>query len=665
MATRITEKKLVDAATNWWQETFFASTNQRVERARDEDYYDGIQWTDSEVQELQLRGQAPLVFNIIGPVINWLVGTERRTRIDFRVLPRSNDKDQAKIGLAKTNLIKYIYADNYVRMENSLAFKDGAISGEGWVEVCLSEYDDESPVKVRYEDWRNIWYDRNSRSYTLDDARYLFRSKYVDLDVAVDRYPRKAEALRAAAIKQSAVFSSADPTAQVLTDYTYGFVDSRREFVRLIEGWFRFPGEWKRVDGGVFDGYFVDQIPSTLLPILEDEIDAGEADIISVRTMRVFRAMFVASGETLQPHLTLLDYGPSPYRHNRFPFVPFFCYKRRRDRAPYGVVRNAVGPQDDLNKRRSKALHILSTAKVIADSDAFTANGWANAEDEFARPDAIIKLDGRRGARFDLVTDNSVADSHISLMHEDKDAIFITTGVNNESIGTGSPYTSGKAVLARQDKSTVVTTEVFDNYRLFLQLEGELILSLAEQAYVDEDVVRVRNDDGTWHYMEINAETPDGDVINDISGTKHDFVISEVDYRDSLRQAMFEQLMDTMSKMPPDIAMSMLDIVIEMSDLPNKDLLAERIRAITGQTPPKDDATPVDEEKARAMEEAKLAREQEQAAASEADRKLKEAEAERKLADAEWKQKKAELTDAQIKRHIVDAAEKLGITRST
>jgi hypothetical protein len=52
--------------------------------------------------------------------------------------------------------------------------------------------------------------------------------------------------------------------------------------------------------------------------------------------------------------------GESPYRHNRFPFTPVWCYRRFRDNMPYGPIRNLRDPQEDTNKRASKILFLLS-----------------------------------------------------------------------------------------------------------------------------------------------------------------------------------------------------------------------------------------------------------------------------------------------------------------
>jgi hypothetical protein len=659
-----TAQKLEDLAADWWREAYTLHTASRAERARDEDYYDGIQWTDAEIAELMNRGQAPLVFNVIAPVVNWLTGTERRTRIDFSVVPRELDSSLSEAGVAKTNLLKYLHTTSYIKAENSRAFKDGVCSGEGWVEVCFSDFDDEEPVKVVYEDWRNIWFDYRDTTRTLTGARYLFRSKIVDVDTAVALCPNKEADIRAAATSNNTAVSGYDPAASITVPGAgINAVELNRELVRLVEGWFRIPKVSNKVDGGTFDGYYEDQIVDDLVPILEGELMHGEAELVEVRTMRVYTALFVAEEGTAvgSPALTLLKEHPSPYKHNRFPFVPFFCYRRKRDNMPYGVVRPAVGAQDDLNKRRSKAIHILSTTRVIADADALSPAGWDNIEDELPRADAVLKLDGRRNARFELHTDTVLADSHINLMDEDKAAIFLTTGVNSESLGAGSPYASNKAILTRQDQSTVVTTEVFDNYMLFLQLEGELLLSLAEQAYSDEKVVRVRSEDGRWQYLELNMEAPDGSIINDIAETRHDFMLSEVDYRDTMRQAMFEKMMEMMGQLPPDVSMAMLDLVVDMSDIPNKKTIVERIRAITGQEPPADDATPEDAAKRQQREAAKQQQAAQQEAEMQTQLRLSNAEAARKEADAKWKEVKAEHVRAQSVQTKAKVAAEMGL----
>jgi hypothetical protein len=107
----------------------------------------------------------------------------------------------------------------------------------------------------------------------------------------------------------------------------------------------------------------------------------------------------------------LIQEMPSPYRHNRFPFTPIWCYIRGRDRMPYGTIRRTRDIQEDLNKRASKALFLLSTNRVIADVDAIDGTGltWDDVREEAARPDACMTK--KRGASSSSTTTSSWARS--------------------------------------------------------------------------------------------------------------------------------------------------------------------------------------------------------------------------------------------------------------
>ena len=54
-------------------------------------------------------------------------------------------------------------------------------------------------------------------------------------------------------------------------------------------------------------------------------------------------------------HDTLIE-GPSPYNHDRFPFVPVWGYKARRTGLPYSPIWPLIGPQMGLNKRMSRSV---------------------------------------------------------------------------------------------------------------------------------------------------------------------------------------------------------------------------------------------------------------------------------------------------------------------
>jgi hypothetical protein len=77
-----------------------------------------------------------------------------------------------------------------------------------------------------------------------------------------------------------------------------------------------------------------------------------------------------------------------------------------------------------------------------------------------------------------------------------------------------------------------------------------------------------------------------------------------------MRLAMFETLMNLCGQLPPEITIQILDLVVELSDVPGKEEIVKRIRKITGQMDPDMANTP----EAMAQVEAQQQAEQEQAA---------------------------------------------------
>ena len=109
---------------NWHEQELMRQAANRYQMALDCDYYDGLQWTEEEMAVLFERGQAPLVFNEIKSTIDWMIGTERRTRIDYKILPR--EKNDTKGAEVKTDLLKYLEDTNKAPFERSAAFGDTA-----------------------------------------------------------------------------------------------------------------------------------------------------------------------------------------------------------------------------------------------------------------------------------------------------------------------------------------------------------------------------------------------------------------------------------------------------------------------------------------------------------------------------------------------------------
>lgn len=568
------------------------STN-RLEMAMDADFYDNIQWDPDDAQVLRDRGQMPLVYNEVAPMVDWIIGTERRTRVDWRIMPRA--EDDVELADVKTKVLKYVSDINRVQFNRSRGFADAVKVGVGWVDDGVRDDPTQDVLYSRYEDWRNVLWDSASYEHDLSDARYLFRWRWVDEDIAVAMFPDRENVIRQA-VEDSQHSSMSDweedtwytaeellsgsKTGTLRAAGTGMMVDAKRRRVKLIECQYRKPVQSKIISAGPLKGLFFNEQDGALVNALTQ---VG-GSIIDKVVMRVHMAVFT------EAHMIAM--GPSIFRHNRFTLTPIWCYRRGRDRLPYGVIRRVRDIQQDLNKRASKALWMLNTNQIIADEGA--TEDWNTLRDEADRPDGLIIK--KAGKDLQIRRDTDAATGQIQMMTLDAQSIQKSAGVSQENLGRQTNAVSGEAIKARQLQGSVVTTEPFDNLRLATQVQGEKQLSLTEQFYTEEKVIRLTGAKGALEWVKINVPELqiDGSVrfLNDVSASVADFVVSEADYAGTLRQVMFEALNQLATRLPPEVALRLMTIAMDFSDLPNKDEVADQIRKLTGERDPNKEPTP-------------------------------------------------------------------------
>jgi len=102
---------------------------------------------------------------------------------------------------------------------------------------------------------------------------------------------------------------------------------------------------------------------------------------------------------------------------------------------------------------------------------------------------------------------------------------------------------------------------------------------------------------------------------NDLTASEADFHVDQQDYRETVRMAMAEALFDVIRNLPPDLQLGLLDLALELTDLPNRDEIVRRIRQLNGQSAPGEQDSPD-----------AVAKREAQAAAQQRDQQLTEAE---------------------------------------
>jgi hypothetical protein len=584
---------------SWYYHERDKQSANRLDMAMDADFYDNLQWDENDAQDLRARGQMPLVYNEIAPMVDWIIGTERRMRVDWSVLPRTEDDVQAAD--VKTKVLKYVSDINRVGFARSRAFADAIKCGVGWMDDGSRDDPTQDALYSKYEDWRNVLYDSASYELDLSDARYLFRWRWVDEDVAMAMFPDRKDKVREA-VENADGFDTEDlgdvwfmgeklePTGRLNGMGSASMLDTQRRRVKLYECQYRMPAMSKIVDDGPMKGAFLNEGDN----VLAQHVQANGSTIVDRMVMRVHFAVFTEAA--------LLSMGPSPYRHNRFSLTPVWCYRRGRDRLPYGVIRRVRDIQQDLNKRASKALFMLNTNQIIADEGAVADKNIAR--DEADRPDGYIEK--KAGKEFTIRRDTDAATGQLQMMTLAAQSIQKTASVNNENLGRQTNAVSGAAIEKRQEQGAVGTTEPFDNQLFAVQVQGEKMLSLAEQFYTEEKVIRLTGAKNKIEWVRINQPEVQADgstrYLNDITSSQADFVVAEQDYAGTLRQVMFDSLQQLVQKLPPEVGLKLFTLAMEFSDLPNHEDIANEIRRMTGDPDPNKELTP--EEQAQQAQQA-------------------------------------------------------------
>ncbi len=557
----------------------------RREADRAADYYDGNQLSPETVEKLQDRGQPPLITNIIKPTIDTVLGMEAKSRSDWLVRPE--DDDECPDDLAEALSVKLKHAEIESRADRAVsdAYAAQLKAGLGWVEVSREHDPFKCPYRVRYVHRREIFWDWRAEQPDLSDARYLIRRRWLELEHAIALMPQYASLFR----MTTGGWAGFDPLLEqdsrlvqsweIERDTRIAAVDWRdiqRLRICLYEIWYR---KWVR-------GYVL-TFPNGMTmeadfnnPRHNEAIVAGFAKVSQATFQKVRLAWYTG------PHF-LYDV-PSPYKHNQFPYVPFFGHREDLTNVPYGLIRSMISPQDEVNARKSKMLWSLNSRRVIADADSVMDH--QKAQEEAARPDAYIILNPNRkpNSQFKVETGGELANQQFQVMQEAKEEIAQASGIHKSMMGQNSNATSGLAINSLIEQGVNTLAEINDNFRFARRLVGEMLFEMVKQNLLQQGTTKVTIGEGQQrkvielNKMVMDPETGQQIMINDVAKVKAKIVLDEIPSTPTYRMQQLQMLSEITKSLPPELQAAVADFIIEATDFPKRHEVADRIRGVIG-----------------------------------------------------------------------------------
>lgn len=533
----------VGALCRMFEEAEEASQDARQLAERDRDYYDNKQLTSQELAILAKRGQPPTIINRIKRKIDFLVGLEKQQRTMPRALPRTPVHEQD--ATAATDALRFVAESEGFAQVRSGVWRNMLVEGFGGACVAIempkgyqanlmgstAMTQQQPKVKLRRYQWDRLFVDPHSSKLDFSDATYLGSVVWMDYADALAMYPDSAEELTET-LNSVRLSDTYDDTPK-----WQAWADRKRRRVRIVQMWIQRANEW----------YF---------------------------------AEFTKGG--------ILRAGASPYRdeegNSLCELVLQSAYVDRENNR-FGVVREMISPQDEINKRRSKSLHLLNTSQIIMEKGAVADGDIEKIRREAARPDGVMEV--VPDLRFEFNTRTDLAAGHVELMKQAGDEIDMM-GPNASMQGATGDTASGRAILASQQGGMIQMGDLLDNLRHFDERMFKAIWQRIRQFWTAPMWIRVTDDERNVRFVGFNGaiDPQTGRVAPPVAQMDVDIIID--DAPDSVTPAGEQwQAMVELKKVDANGELPFRALVEAMPNLRNKEkVLALMDEAKQGSAPP-------------------------------------------------------------------------------
>ncbi|MEL7447746.1 MAG: hypothetical protein AAFN78_00975 [Pseudomonadota bacterium] len=420
---------------NWFEDSHDMN-EQWDELAREaRDYVDHIQWTSPEVAELKRRGQPVITNNLIYDKVQALIGLMTQNSTAAKAFPRRPEKqDDAD---TVTDILAYVrdinQYDEQIRPELAASF---IIEGTALPVLSVLDHGNGEPeVNLAWVPYDRAFWDPHSRKPDYSDARYMGIALWMDRDVAEDLYPDKKDV-----IDQAFAMSS------------HGKFEDR-------------PSTW------------VARKPRERVMIVE----------IYWRTRNGAMSATITRGGFIQEPME------SPYKdENGRGYIPYPWQSAHvsREGGRYGVVQRYKDMQDEVNKRRSKALHFISMNQTIRE------DGAVNDPAEMRRQ--VNKVDGdivvNRGFRFEIARNLELAAAQTAMLQH-AEAQLSNVGPTDALLGQAPGSASGRKTQIDQQAGLVQLSHQISRFKAMELRIARMSWWMARQFYTREKFIRIRTGD--------------------------------------------------------------------------------------------------------------------------------------------------------------------------
>lgn len=567
----------------------------RAKADKEMDYCDGNQLNSEILARMQEIGIPPAVEPLMGPTIDGVLGLEVKNRGDWKVIPDTqNDGDDVADALSYK--LHQAESRSAADIACSDAFSSEIKVGLGWIYVGRETDPFLYPYKVEAIHRNEIFWDWFAKP-DLSNARYLIRRKWFDRRIPKLMFPDRADLIEHAGTGWTGldhttltIDGGTSTGLYVAADQERGWSieeqewrDLNRNRVCLFEVWYR---RWERVlvlkapDGRVVEY-------DAKNPAHRYAVAAGAIEPVWAIVSRVRLSWWMG------PHK--LSDAPSQYRHNRFPYVPFWGKREDRTGVPFGLARGMMYLQDQINALHSKSQWMMAARRVVRTEGAVKGDDELFRQ-EVARPDADIVLSAkamRDGGVFKVETDLELTQQQFQRLQDSRDGLRRVGGIYSEFQGQNSNTTSGVQFNSQVEQSNQSLADILDNFKTARMAVGDLLLSMIIEDSIGRQESVFINGKGLRpdKTVLLNAPATDDEtgvqyLTNDIERVKLKVAVDNVPSAATFKQQQLAALSEAFKSAPPQFQPIMLPYLLALMDIPDREDLVRAIKEAGNSTSP-------------------------------------------------------------------------------
>lgn len=542
-------------------------SEQRNRQSQREDtefvYKPGAQWPKKTRDERKANGDPCMEFPQLKQFISQVVNDQRQNRPGIRIHPASGDASQETAEILQ-GLIRGIEYDSRAESVYDCGYQHSVVGGRGYWRI-VSEY--ESPksfnqklVIKRIADPLSVYLDPDYQEPDGGDRQWGFVAESLPREEFERRYPD------AAAVDFENIDLWHPQEDHVLVADYYERIAVQRVLVALADG----------------SQAYEDELPPDAVPMLGRD---GQPVRRSVETYRVDWYTIGGGNEILARH--------------EWPgtIVPIVCAMGDEiiidgERVFQGLITQAKDTQTLFNfgmTQQGVHLSLAPRAPYIAAMEATsgheamwntanTANWSTLIYNAFSADGTALPMPQRQvGAQPDAGWLNWTQQMQLLMKS--------TIGVYENTLGMTGQEKSGVAINARKAQGDKATFHFLDNFARAISLTGRIIVECIPTYYDTARIVHIVGPDDTPKLQPINQQQPDpmnplqAIMVGDVTSGEYAVTVEAGPGYATKREEMADLMMQMVQAYPPLMQVAG-DIVVKMQDIPDADLLAERLKLV-------------------------------------------------------------------------------------